>query len=125
MALLWTPGPFRWAFRWRPLGAGSSPTFLLWARPARKLLEIRVRERRPPHPRPTRRAARSAQVPGAGSGRSGLTGGDGRGAGGRCEAARVWEAQADLAGARLARRWSRRVTSCAGGADRPSLTRGP
>src|ERR1035441_2862120 len=109
MALSWTPGPFRWAFRWRPFSAGSSPTYRLWAQTARKLLEVTGNGTPPgaiivtPGPRPTRRAVRSAQVPGQGhllakKGRSGLTGGRGGGAGCRCEAARVGEAEAGIAG---------------------------
>src|ERR1035441_5962986 len=99
MALSWTPGPFRWAFRWRPFSAGSSPTYRLWAQTARKLLEVTGNGTPPgaiivtPGPRPTRRAVRSAQVPGQGhllakKGRSGLTGGGGGGAGGRGEGGR-------------------------------------
>src|SRR5260370_11320194 len=36
MALPWTPGTFRWTFRWRPSGAGSSPTYRRSAQTVRR-----------------------------------------------------------------------------------------
>src|ERR1019366_2330969 len=118
MVLSWTPGPFRWAFRWRPFSAGSSPTYRLWAQTARRLLEVtgngNAARRHHRHPGSPARPTRGPLRPGTRAGPSpwprragqalpagavgGLGVGGGGGAGCRCEAARVGEAEAGIAG---------------------------